>query len=544
VSVETLDLDLRISAEGVWTRTGGTGLVNVLTDDSDATYARSTIKNKMCKFSCVDPGAVTGKLVSVCPWVRAKKDGTMRCQAFVLGYYVAMRSGRQGPGRYVSTGVALKIPHADSPGDFEIAAHNGLHDFTLLGTHWERSAKYAGLGLIDTSSSSGRATVYEAGLKAYYLEPATLDSPSAPSGTVTATQMPDCSVDVACIVESWQVPSDLPPWLCDGSVEFRVYADADVPPGSTSPPALAQPVWQVVQRFTEATYGDGSTPTEQTVTATPEEPLTNGDYWLFARVSRDLPEGADLYWSGWTHAEFTMDIDLPNTPTLSVTADDDEQRVDLSLTVVTTATYEDDSYLASIERSDDGGLTWKKVRGCQDVVVAIGANDMGADYEAPRGVTVTYRARVSAELTADSTQLWSEWDTDDVETYAVQSWNLKAPEDPTKNWIAAPVRVEPQVERDQEVAVFHPFDRLGAVVLGAPVSGETGTLEVYCHNAADVALFKAIVAWEGALYLETPWGEARYIHVTRAGWVLGGLAGAPWRTASLEYVEVGMPAIS
>lgn len=261
-------------------------------------------------------------------------------------------------------------------------------------------------------------------------------------------------------------------------------------------------------------------------------------------MSRDLPWGADLYWSGWTHAEFTMDIDLPNTPTLSVTADDDEQRVDLSLTVVTTATYEDDSYLASIERSDDGGLTWKKVRGCQDVVVAIGANDMGADYEAPRGVTVTYRARVSAELTADSTQLWSEWDTDDVETYAVQSWNLKAPEDPTKNWIAAPVRVEPQVERDQEVAVFHPFDRLGAVVLGAPVSGETGTLEVYCHNAADVALFKAIVAWDGALYLETPWGEARYIHVTRAGWVLGGLAGAPWRTASLEYVEVGMPAIS
>jgi hypothetical protein len=541
VSVETLDPDLRVSAEGIWTRTGGTGIVDALTDDSDATYARSTIKNTMCKFSCADPGAVTGRLVSVCPWVRAKKDGTMRCQAFVLGYY-GKSDGYDA--RYVSTGVALKIPHAASATDSEVPAHNGLHDFTLLGRRWEREAKYAGLGLIDTSSSVNRAIVYEAGLKAYYLEPATLASPSAPSGTVTATQMPDCSVDVSCIVESWQVPTDLPPWLCDGSVEFRIYADADVPSGSTSPPALAQPAWQMIQRFTEATYGDGSTPTVQTVTTTPEDPLTNGDYWLFTRVSRDLPSGADLYWSAWTHAEFAMNIALPNTPTVSGTADDDEQCVDLSLAVTTTAGYEDDSYLASIERSDDGGLTWEKVRGCQEVVVAIGANDIGADYEAPRGVTVIYRARVSAELTSDATELWSEWDTASVATYAVQSWNLKAPEDPTKNWIAAPVRVEPQVERDQEVAVFHPFDRLGAVVLGAPVSGETGTLEVYCHDATDVALFKATVAWEGALYLETPWGEARYIHITRTGWVLGGLAGAPWRTASLEYVEVGRPTVS
>ncbi len=546
MSVETLDPDVRISATGVWTRTGGTSLVDVLSDDSDDTYARSSIKNTMCKFSCADPGAVTGKLVSVCPWVRAMKSGTMRAQAFVLGYYGAsgLLSARQSIGHYVKTGVALTIPHAESATDCEVAAHNGLHDFTLLGRNHEQDAKWAGLGLVDSSSAAGRAIVYEAGLKAYYLEPATIDTPAAPTGTVSTTQMPDCSVDVSCIVESWQVPSDLPPWLCDGSVEFRIYADADVPSGSTSPPTGVDPVWQFIARFTEATYGDGSTPSEQTVTATPEDPLSNGDYWIFTRVSRDLPSGAERYWSSWTCAEFTMDVALPNTPTLAGTADDDEQCVDLSVTATTTTGYEDDSYEASVERSDDGGLTWTKVRGCQDVVIALGANVLTPDYEAPRGVTVTYRARVSAELTADGTRIWSEWDTASVETYAVQSWNLKVPEDATKNWIAAPVRVEPVAQRDQELGVFRPFDRLGAVVLAAPVSGETGSLAVYCHDATDVALFKAIVAWEGALYLETPWGEARYIHITSAEWVLGGLADGPWRTASLEYVQVGMPAVS
>ena len=550
MSVEILRPDARISAVGIWTRTGGTSLVDVLTDGSDATYARSTIKLQMCKFSCTDPGPVTGKLVAICPWARAKKEGNMRAEVAVLGLF------GKGANNYVPTGVSMKIPHSDDIADFEVAASNGLHSFKLLGKHhegdgrytgygldkyYEGDASYAGFGLVDSSPSATRAFVYEAGLKAYYLEPATLDPPSSPSGTVSDSQTPLCEVDVSCIVESWQVPADMPTWLCDGSVEMRIYVAADVPPASDAPPPLVAPVWQEIVRFTEVTYTDGETPSVQTVSATPDVPLANGDYVIFARVSRDLTSGPERYWSDWAQADFAVDIDLPNTPTLSAAANDAAQRVALALTAFTTDDYEDDSYRADVERSDDGGLSWTPVRGCQGVPVAVGANTLPSDYEAPRGRTVTYRARVSAELSADGTRIWSEWDDVQVATYARRSWNIKAPEDPARSWLAASVRVEPTAERDQTVAVFHPFDRLGAVVLGAPVSGETGTLAIYCHNAGEIAHLRTLIAWEGALYIETPWGEERYIHITEAQWVLGGLADDPWRTATLNYVEVGRP---
>ncbi len=537
MSTETLDVTGVVSNPPSWTAGAPGSVAEAISDNSDATYARSNTANQMCKFACADPGAVIGQLVAVCPWVRAKKDGTKAASVAVLGYY-----GKKYP-QYVATGFALAIPHAAAAANFETAAHNGLHDFTYLGPGGEQDAAYAGIGLVDSDSSADRAYVYEAKLKAYYLEPAAASSPSAPSGTVTDSQMPACTTEVSVLVELWQVPSGQPAWLCGGDVEFRIYADSDVPSGATSPPPLVDPVWQNIVRFTEATYGDGVTPSTQDVTTTPDVALSNGDYVLFVRASRDLPAGSQLYWSDWNVGEFTVDVDPPNTPTLAVAADDDEQCVDLTLTVATTSGYEDDSYEASVERSDDGGLTWTKVRGLQNVAVLIGTHALGADYEAPRGATVTYRARVSAELSGDGSRLWSDWDEEEGATNAALSWNIKVPEDPTKNWVRASVRVEPQMERDQEVAVLHPLDRQGAVALAAPASGETGTLAIYCHDTAGIVIFRALAGWEGALYLETPWGEARYIRTTSVTWVLGGMADDPWRTATVQYVEVGAPAV-
>ena len=542
MSVEVLELDGRVSAFKSWTPSAGT-TVACLTDESDATWSRSNTPKRRCVFSCVDPGAVTGELVSVCPYVRSKKDGTMRAAAIVCTYYA---------GQILSTGIELRMPHEAVAADHEIAAHRGCHDLGSIAvfhrvTGWrivEFTADDAALGLVDTSGAANRAYVYEAGLKAYYLEPPTIDSPTAPTGTISDTQMPECEVDVSCIVEEWQVPADESPWLADGTVDVRIYADADVPGGSTTPPPLATPVWSTLVRFIEATYGDGETPSEQTVAATPDVPLPNGDYWIFTRVSRDLPSGAERFYSDWSYGEFVMDIDLPNTPAVAGTADDDEQRVDLTVTATTTAGYEDDTYEASVERSDDGGLSWTKVRACQDVAITLGVTEIGSDYEAPRAASVTYRARVSAALTSDGTRLWSDWDEADVATHACTGWNLKLPEQPTLSWIGAPVKVTPEAERDQVVNVFHPLDRDGAVALSEPMSGETGSFTIHAKGAAEIASLAAIVAWESALYLENPFGEARYIRATGAGWSLEGTAGSPRRRASLEYVEIGAPAVS
>ena len=547
--VYTLDPVARLSTYSSFTKTGGTSGADALSDDSDATYVRSNTPRRRTVWSVDDPSSPEGEFVSACPGVRTKKDGTMRAVASVCAYASA-DSG------IVSTGTELRVPHGASAADHELDAKQGCHD---LGSYWYEPARAplhgtarripfgvddVALGLMDTSSSANRAYFYEAWIKAYYLLAATAATPSAPVDPVEDTQYPVCTTEISCVVEDWQVPSGEDLWLCDGDVEFRVYDAADCDESPTTPPAGATPVWSTFIRFTEAAYIDGTTPSTQNVSATPNVPLENGEYVLFVRASRDLPAGARRYWSDWAVLEFTVDIDLPTTPALTASADDTNQRVDLSLVVSTTAGYDGDAMTATIERSDDGGVTWTPVRGCSGVAVAAGANTMSADYEAPRGASVTYRARIADTLTSGGTTFYSGWDEDAVTSYVVSGWNLKVPEDPSLNWLLAPVLAAPSAERDREVAVFHPLGRQTAIAIAADSEGETGTLELFANGVAAVAKLQALVAWAGALRIETPFGEERYIAATGAGWTIEGTASVPRRQASLEYVEVGQPEVT
>jgi hypothetical protein len=116
--VQTLEITSRDSKSASWTATGG-GLVAVLSDSDDATYARSNTPRVRTIFGCGDPVSPTGELVSVCPVLRTKKTGTMRAEACVCTSY---------EGDLKNTGVVLRIPTETSATDHELPAHKGCQD--------------------------------------------------------------------------------------------------------------------------------------------------------------------------------------------------------------------------------------------------------------------------------------------------------------------------------------------------------------------------------------------------------------------------------
>lgn len=551
--VQQLDVDARVSSIASWTRTGGSSLADVLSDASDATYARSNAKNVRVVFSTTDPVSPEGRLVSICPFVRSKRPGSLSAKAIVCTY---------DNGIIVSRGTALAIPKASSAGDHELPAHRGCLD---LGSVTERvaapggehsrivtrrlGASSAALGLVDSSATENRATVYRAYLRAYYMLAATVATPSAPAGTITDTQTPDCTVLVSDVVESWQLPANEEPWLCGGDVEFRVYAAADVPEGATVPPPLAQPVWSTFVRYFQPTWVDGTTPSGQNVTAEPAV-LANGDWVLFVRASRDVPDGQRLHWSAWAQAEFTVDVTPPQTPVLTAAANDAAQRVDLALTAATTTGY-DGTMLARVQRSDDDGLTWTDVRGCLAVPVAAGANSLPADHEAPRGQSARYRARISDVLTADGTRMESAWHVVAADGPALSPggagsacWNLKVPTDPALSWIDAPVIAHPAAELDRPMTIFRPLGRGSAVAVSGAAAIEVGTLEVHAKDAAEVALLAGLIEADAVLLVETAFGEAFYARLTGSGWTRSGTTALPRRPASLQYAQVARPPVT
>jgi hypothetical protein len=545
---ESIDVTARVSNVQSWTATGG-DLHTVLSDADNGTYARSNNAGVRVVLRCENPAPPGGRLVSVCPFVRSKKEGYRTAKALVCTHYNS---------KIASRGVYLNIPHGADAGNHELPAHRGCHNLGWAqavggpigldgrpATH-VMTADDAALGLSDSSAAAGRAYVYRAYLKLYYLLEATIDAPDAPTGTISDTQMPTCTVGINTVVETWQVPTDEEPWLCEGDVEYRIYDAADIPGGSTAPPSssLATPLWSDFARFIDMAYSDGTTPTAQDVSIEPDVRLENGDYILFTRVSRDVPEGSQLYWSDWSQEPFTIDVDLPTTPTLVVTTDDAEQRVDIALHVDATALYNGDAVTALVERSDDAGVTWETVRGCADVAVIVGDNALASDYEAARGVALSYRARIVDVLTSDSTELSSDWASDTCTGPALVGWNLKVPSNEELNWLAAPIKQNPQAEREQLVTIFRPLGRGSAVSVSGASAGELGTLEITARDADEIDDLVAIVECNDVLYVETAFGDAFYARVIKPSWMRAGTLVAPRRPYGLEYAEVGRPPVA
>ncbi len=518
-----------------FTLTGGQPLATTLSDSADATYGKTKAPKK--PIDTVYPGwpslAAGERIVAVCPFVRAKRPGSKTVTA-KAGLYTARSDGT----RAIREGAALGLLYSAAAADEELAAYQGQQLVPGLLVEWDEDVvkalgyayAYPALTLRDPHTNSANwASWYEAGWYFYATKAATVSSVSAPSGTIATTQWPELTATLAAIVESWQVPTDLPSFMCGIDVEFSVYS------GTHTTPPSADPVFTFTKEDVIDEYIDGSTPSTLAVTVESPMPLPNGDYTLFVRVSRRHPSGVAA-WSSYSYSQFTINAPSPTTPTLSLAASSANHCIGVTVNAPTTAGYDASTCLVQVQRQV--GSVWRNVRNMIDEALTVGSDQLvGYDYEGERALTNTYRARVSMWHTVDAVRRYSAWDTDTETGPAVAGWNLKALEDPTASWLGAHVSPDPSEESQQAAATFHPLDRDKPVVVFGSAGGQGGQLRVIAEGSTAVAALRAFAAYKGPSLLEDGWGLAKHIAVTATSWVRGGASDEPRLEAVIAYTE-------
>lgn len=260
--------------------------------------------------------------------------------------------------------------------------------------------------------------------------------------------------------------------------------------------------------------------------------LPDGSYRAYVSVSQFSNT------SDWAYEAFTVSVDRPGVPTLTVTeqpSGDPVPRVKLTLGA-TSGDATTDAFQVQRE-SDDG---WIDVRTLADGI----ENDSGAvvyDFEAPYGEALSYRARAVHEYS--ETTVYSDW----VEVAGLlepTSWSIHHPTDPTLS-INVELRSFPSQDRAARVSLKQPMGRTKPVPIYDTRGSETGTIVVRCPDDETRDAVKALASANVPLLFTPPPG-----HHEPQRWLalqdetVSRLVDHSWideRDASYSWTEVGRP---
>ncbi len=326
---------------------------------------------------------------------------------------------------------------------------------------------------------------------------------SSPSGTVTDKGAPPVVLDVSNIVETWQTTQPgYDVFLPGGSVEVKIFTEAQAVAAGFDP-TTDTPLWSTTKAYA-LSYIDGvATSTCPTITCDTTQLENDVSYRAYARASIEGTAQTDP-WGAWAHSAFALDLDTVAAPSIAVVAEDSVGRIEISAGGSGDKTGHTLPTL-SVERSADEGATWIPVRGLTEVVLpSLTAMAVAYDYEAPRGVELTYRARTTT--TYAGSRVSSPWATDTV-TAALSGWNLKAPQEPTLNAIGLHVTGDVSEEYVEQVSVQRPMNRPRPVVLTAAIAGADlpadGSFTFITTGDAEWLAVRPALRYQGPLFFES-----------------------------------------
>lgn len=389
--------------------------------------------------------------------------------------------------------------------------------FTQPSSALDATIDGATLTLFGGLPSSTNIRVYEAYLDVTHVAKP-VPAPSAPSGTLTTTNVP--------------------------TVTWANTLDSDGGPQTH----------YVVKVFSAAQYGAGgfdpatSTPTVSTVTVldgadtswTPTVVLPNATYRAYVWVAQTVNGAA--HWSDPAYTGFVINATppaVPDTPVL--TAEPASGRIKVHVegnSGSATTTH------LEVQRSIDGA-TWEPLRLTTDTDGVIAGTSADVyDYEAPNGVTVSYRVR--AHHTASDLIVASAWATTATGSWSSSAWWLKAPESPSLNMIVEPDSL-PGYQRPARQGVFQPLGRPDSIIVADTARGSArGTLKLSVASRAESDDLDVLLGSGLTLLLQGPVAEdepdrcVRFGDEDRSRWIDKGFVTE--RIATLAWFEVASPA--
>lgn len=359
----------------------------------------------------------------------------------------------------------------------------------------------------DYATASGdRATTYE-----LYLDVDVVSQPTvtvtAPTGTVTSTSRPSATWTYS------DTDGDLQTFY-----QIRVFTDAQYGAGGFGV-STSDYVW------------DSGAVASGVTTASIDEILPDDTYRAYVRVGKTL--NAAPYWSDWAYSQFTVNVTAPTAPTLTLNHASAQGRVTISALGAAPTGF--DSQTFELQRSTDQ-ISWDVVRG-GDALLPDGIGLVAtSDYEAPRGVTVYYRARAIGVI--GSAVFASDWGT--TASVVVSNdglWWMKPVDEPQTS--VSGVRVAPGFSETviEPVGVFRPIGRNAAVVVSSGIQGYDGTFSISVIGDQEWTDIESILRHLGTIYVETPLGTSKYIRVISRSWSVEGRSTTPVRRVEVEYVE-------
>lgn len=312
-----------------------------------------------------------------------------------------------------------------------------------------------------------------------------------------------------------------------------------------------------VKVFTAAQYGAGGF-SPDTSTATVSLLAAGGlsgsvgylanstTYRAYVRGSKLWGAGSGAAASDWAYTQFTVSLTLPAAPSLSSAAwDSTNQRTTLTLTTGASAgTYV--SPLVTLERSEDGGTSWTSVYGYRSVSLAFGSVVLSVNdpFGNRAKASLQYRAKVAAQFSsADPNIVEAYSSTASVTPSSDAAWWLKAVANSALNLGGVAVRAEIGTSKNETVGVFTPIGRTSPVVVAGDLYGWDGSYRVFTKTSAQRAAMDALVAHQGTLLVQDPFGEQRYVRVIgrKATLLAGAVPTNPLTEWELEFVEVAAP---
>lgn len=229
-----------------------------------------------------------------------------------------------------------------------------------------------------------------------------------------------------------------------------------------------------------------------------EESLDDGSYHAYVRVA-DVPQ-TEKRWSAWDSNPFTIDIDRPNVPGLTLIPQDAHGRIRIEITDTGGAATAD--YMQIQRRT--GSEDWTNVR----TLFANGRANIhsgeatGYDYEAQNGVASEIRVRAAHEY--GDTTAYSAWATDTA-TWSSSSWWLKHPFNTQLNREVT-LRSQPSRTSAARQGISQPLGRRDPVVVSDARQLWTGEIAFRSATDEDRAYIEALVLDSTPLLLQAPPG--------------------------------------
>lgn len=311
--------------------------------------------------------------------------------------------------------------------------------------------------------------IYEAYLDVTYVTIPVVD-PTAPTGVVT-TNLP---------AAAWTNTLD-----ADGGAQTSYwvrYFNAAQYGAVGFDPATSTPV-------SESSLTAGSATSWQ-----PSVPVLNGGtYRAYVRVGQTV--NSTEHYSAWAYEAFTVSVSLPGVPTLLLTPEATDGRIQIDVTHNTGAATTD---ALQIQRSIDN-LTWTPLRLTVDTDgIVAGLDTTVYDLEGGNGQTVYYRARALHNYSG--LYAASEWATGNS-VWTSTEWWLKSVQHPSLN-MPIVVHSLPSYQRPARQGIFQALGATDAIVISDTRGADRGTIVLRVDTDAEGAALDDLIDYGGVLLLQ------------------------------------------